>query len=208
MSNNNITVYFDNRFIEFVHPKTDENNGAHMLLTKKPEWQDVTAFLHSSEKKLVYESLQPELNFRHFMTFFIPVEAAGGLVVNRSGQFLFIFRNGRWDLPKGVIESNEQGEQAAIREVQEECGITTVQIIQKLPISYHIYPDKKTDWILKKTHWYLMMTSSNTLPVPQTTEGITKVEWRDPDNIDDIIENTYGNIRNLLGLAINQSFNK
>ncbi len=206
--NNNIFVYFDNRVIAFVHSRAEESYGNYRLLRTKPEWQEIMSFLNNKEERLVYVSARPEMSFRHFMTFFVPVEASGGLAMNSSGQWLFIFRNGRWDLPKGVIEEKENSEQAAIREVHEECGITDIKIIQNLPLSFHIYPDKNADWMLKKTHWYLMKVLQDSTLTPQTAEGITKVEWRNPKNIDDILKNTYGNIRDLLHFCMMQGFGK
>lgn len=206
--NNNIFVYFDNRVIAFVHSVSKANMGNYRLLETKPAWSEIISFLNDNKEKTIYASTRPEVHFKHFMTFFMPLEAAGGLVMNDTGKWLFIFRNKRWDLPKGLIEENENSEQAAIREIQEECGITNIKTIQKLPPTYHIYQDKNDSWILKKTHWHLMKTLNNSTPTAQTEEGITKVEWHDPNDIDAIMENTYGNIRDLLHFCKKQSFGK
>lgn len=205
---NNISVYFDNRVILFVHTADEKDDGNSELLQKMPEWDEVIAFLTGNKDRLVYESIRPEMSFRHFMTFFIPVEAAGGLVKNSSGKWLFILRKGRWDLPKGLIEKKEHREHAAIREVQEECGVNALKIIQNLPPTYHIYPDKNGEWMLKKTYWYLIKTSSDSKLTPQSAEEITKVEWRDPAYIDDILQSTYGNIRDLINFCKMQGFHK
>ena len=58
----------------------------------------------------------------------LPVhKAGGGLVYNKKNQVLFIFRNGKWDLPKGGIEKGEKIAYTAIREVEEETGIVAGQ---------------------------------------------------------------------------------
>ena len=63
----------------------------------------------------------------------IPVQrAGGGLVYNTKGEVLFIFRNGKWDLPKGGKEKKEKMSCAAIREVEEETGVNKLKIIKKL----------------------------------------------------------------------------
>ena len=67
------------------------------------------------------------------------IEAAGGLVYNSDKKALMIFRNGKWDLPKGKIELGELIEECAIREVEEECGIYDLQIENKLIDTYHTY---------------------------------------------------------------------
>lgn len=205
---NNISVYFDNRVILFVHTADEEHDGNSELLKKMPEWNEAISFLTGKKDRLIYESVRPEMSFRHFMTFFTPVEAAGGLVKNSSGKWLFILRKGRWDLPKGLIEKNERSEHAAVREVQEECGITTLKIIQNLPVTYHIYPDKNEKWMLKKTNWYLMNTYYESTLTPQSAEEITKVEWRDPAYIDDILQSTYGNIRDLVNFCKTEGLHK
>jgi diadenosine hexaphosphate hydrolase (ATP-forming) len=53
------------------------------------------------------------------------VKGAGGLVFNREGHVLVIrHRDGSWVFPKGHIDEGENALQAAIREVEEEAGIT------------------------------------------------------------------------------------
>ena len=56
------------------------------------------------------------------------IEAAGGLVKNENGDYLFIYRNDKWDLPKGKIEKDEKTKVAAVREVEEECGIAVSKL--------------------------------------------------------------------------------
>lgn len=59
----------------------------------------------------------------------IPVnKAGGGLVYNKNGEVLFIFRNGKWDLPKGGSDKGEDIEDTAIREVEEETGVKGLSI--------------------------------------------------------------------------------
>ncbi len=203
-----IRVFFDKRCIRFVQSSAGSNGSSHILVGKKPEWPDILSFLRSGNKKLVFVSDHPEVYFRLFKTFFRPLEAAGGLTRNMRGEWLFIFRNGRWDLPKGMLEQNESSKQAAIREVQEECGIADVRVLRSLPLTYHIYPDKDGSWILKKTHWYFMETYEKATPTPQISEGITKVEWRDPEDNHDIMQDTYGNIRLLLDFCMRQKLHK
>ncbi len=125
------------------------------------------------------------------------VEAAGGLVFNKDGDILMIFRNGKWDLPKGKLEKEESVEKCAIREVKEECGIDDLQIIKQLIDTYHTYElnDLK---ILKRTYWFKMRTAYNGQLVPQIQEGITKANWVKRNEIAEKLENSYGNIVQLL----------
>jgi len=128
--------------------------------------------------------------YRDFLSMFVKVEAAGGLVINPSGQCLFIYRYGRWDLPKGKIEAFEKKDEAALREVEEETGIGQLTIINSLSRTRHLY-DEKGKHCLKVTWWYFMKTSDNHVPVPQQEEGITNAQWIDRDKLKDVMLNTY-----------------
>ena len=49
--------------------------------------------------------------------------------MNERGEFLSIYRNGVWDLPKGKLEKGEDFQSAAVREVEEETGMTEVDLV-------------------------------------------------------------------------------
>ncbi len=121
------------------------------------------------------------------------IPAAGGLVLNQKKEALFIYRNGIWDLPKGWIEKGESIENAAIREVEEECGIYDLSIVEKLLTTYHIYFHKGLK--LKETHWFLMTSNYKKELKPQLEEGITEVCFKDKSQIKEAMQNTYANIK-------------
>ena len=129
------------------------------------------------------------------------VEAAGGLVFNKEEQILMIFRNGKWDLPKGKLEEGENKKQCAIREVEEECSIVGLDITEKIIETYHTY-SLKGEEILKRTYWYKMNTYFDGELVPQIEEGITKVSWVSKDQISEKLKNSYGNISDILEILI------
>jgi len=134
-----------------------------------------------------------ENDWKLFLKNFDVIKAAGGLVINPNKKVLFIYRNNVWDLPKGHIEKNESTESAAVREVEEECGIENSTIIQKLIITYHIY---FLDGIkLKETHWFLMHFDDSKNLIPQLEEGITEVAFKNNDEIEMAFKNTYPNIK-------------
>lgn len=144
-------------------------------------------------KKLVVLSDDLEQDWQLFLEQIQVVPAAGGLVTNSRGEILFIFRHGIWDLPKGRIEKNEAVEVAAIREVEEECGISELQLQEKLITTYHIY--FHNNYKLKETHWYLMHSDYAEELVPQVEEGITKVGFKTETEILTLFKNTYANIQ-------------
>lgn len=131
------------------------------------------------------------------------ISAAGGLVLNPKKEVLFIFRNNFWDLPKGKIEKGESIETAGIREVEEECGIFNLTIEKKLLTTYHIYFYKGIK--LKETHWFLMNSDFNGKLIPQTEEGITDVGFKNENEIEEALQNTFANIKLVYDTYKNQT---
>lgn len=125
----------------------------------------------------------------------IPVKkAGGGLVYNKNGDVLFIFRNGKWDLPKGGTEKGEEIEDTSLREVEEETGVTGLKISRKLQKTYHVFK-RNGKYRLKITHWFEMTTDFEGTPIPQANEGIEKVAWLNPSEIKQALNNSYENIK-------------
>ncbi|MGK9116374.1 NUDIX domain-containing protein [Olivibacter jilunii] len=125
------------------------------------------------------------------------IGAAGGLVRNGDGDILFIHRLGKWDLPKGKIDPGEKSKRAALREVEEECGIHVDYLGPKIISSYHAY-EVKGSVVLKKTNWYEMGVNKKPKLIPQTSEDITDAQWVHPDRVGDVLSNTYGIIKDVL----------
>ena len=125
----------------------------------------------------------------------IPVnKAGGGLVYNKNGEVLFIFRNGKWDLPKGGMNKGEEIEDTAMREVEEETGVNGLSISKKLQKTYHIFK-RNGVYKLKITHWFEMHSTYDGIPIGQAEEGIEKVEWKNPEQIKEALKNSYENIK-------------
>jgi len=125
----------------------------------------------------------------------IPVnKAGGGLVYNKKGDVLFIFRNGKWDLPKGGIEKGEEIRETALREVEEETGVTNLVIQRKLQKTYHIFK-RNGRYKLKVTHWFEMKTDFEGTPIAQANEGIEKAVWLNPEQVKEALKNSFENIK-------------
>ena len=135
--------------------------------------------------------------WRDFCSHYQLIEAAGGVVVNSKREVLWILRNGKWDLPKGKVESGERVEDAAVREVEEECAVRGINRGALLGVTYHTYSNK-SEAILKKTYWYAMTCSSEQVLKPQLEEGITEVVWADKTRHLSCVSNTYTSIVELL----------
>ncbi len=137
--------------------------------------------------------------FDEFKACFNYVEAGGGVVINKKGEFLVILRDGIWDLPKGKLEKKENFETAALREVEEETGLDKLKIIRPILSTYHTY-QLSDDMVLKKTKWYEMSYNGSKEPVPEIKEKITEVRWVTPGNTDFIRKNTYPSVLDVLYL--------
>jgi len=148
----------------------------------------------NNEAKFVTE------NWEEFCSEYKLIEAAGGLVFNCEKKVLMIFRNGKWDLPKGKLELGELIEECAIREVEEECGIYELQIENKLIDTYHTYILNSIK-VLKKIYWFRMKTEFCGDLTPQMEEGITKVEWCNKEEVKKRLENSFANIKDVIYIS-------
>ena len=142
---------------------------------------------HSNAKKIE----------KHFFKTFQSVEAAGGLVKHQDGRYLFIYRNNKWDLPKGKIEKRETLVKAAIREVSEETGVSDLIIKKPLPVTYHIY-NASGKFKVKKTNWFLMESNYLGPLAPQIEENIQMAVWKKDTEIPELMKNAYENIKIIL----------
>lgn len=131
---------------------------------------------------------------------FTIIQAAGGLVFNEREEMLFILRRGKWDLPKGKLDPGETLPECALREVQEETGISGLQLEKELLVTYHTY-QQDGEMILKETYWYRMQVSGQTTLTAQTEEGITEAKWISRNNLAPVLQNTYQAIKDVLGTA-------
>jgi len=144
-------------------------------------------------KAFVYHPNHEEL-LNKFSTIIKKEIAAGGVVTNPKGKVLFIFRNEKWDLPKGKLDPDETIEHCALREVEEETGVKDLILENPLQITYHIF--KRNDkYRLKEVHWFAMSTSYKGPLVGQVEEGIEKVKWKGPHKIKKALNNSYTNIK-------------
>ena len=139
---------------------------------------------HPKEKKLL-KTLKKKLPL---------VVAGGGMVHNDKGEILFIYRNGKWDLPKGKLEKNETIEECAIREVWEETGAEGLQIESYLTTTYHIFK-RNNKFKLKETIWYNMTTDYKGVLEPEPSEGIKKVKWKNFEKAQKALTKSYENIK-------------
>lgn len=137
-----------------------------------------------------------EVDENLFKSYFKVIKAAGGIVENQN-NILFIFRKGKWDLPKGKVDAGETFEKAALREVEEECGIKDLKLISNYCTTHHVYYQNNVP-ILKETKWYNMTSQQEDNLTPQIEEDITKIKWVKQDSLNEVLENTYPLIKDII----------
>ncbi len=131
--------------------------------------------------------------FKHFKL----IEAGGGIVQNKSKELLFIFRRGRWDLPKGKLEKGESPELCAERETKEETGLSSLDLKRRIGETYHVY-DEFGKHYLKLSHWYYFTCDDGQKLKPQTEEDILEAKWIPTKEIKKPLSNTYATIKDIL----------
>ena len=130
---------------------------------------------NDNKSNIVFISKKFKTDWIKIIESFHFIEAAGGLVKDGKNNFLFILKNNKWDLPKGKVDSGENHEQAAIREIKEETNLNEISVEKYLMSTYHLYIEKNI--ILKKTHWFLVKSINSNNISPQYEEGITDLKW-------------------------------
>jgi len=189
-------VFFKDRVI-FLGDKSESMNFRCMvyLWTEGDNLEAIVSDFDADENKaaLFFASEDTEALFAEFKNQFKYIEAAGGLVFNEDNHLLAIHRLGKWDLPKGKVEKGETIVEAALREVEEECGISNLQLGDELESTYHTYWINNT-WMLKRSYWFRMAYSGQEDLVPQTEEDIERVDWLPTNQLEEFKANTYASI--------------
>ncbi len=183
-------IYFNDKQILLSHECMrswfQDNPEEELLLTYPGKTKFLLNYLDKLEndaslKRMIIFSSDIKQLEADFLSIVRIVPAAGGAVVNKNGEVLFIFRRGFWDLPKGKMEANESKKETAIREVEEETGLSGIKILEKLPSTYHVFKGVNGRRNLKLSYWYLMTPTESKVKV-QKEEDIEDFRWVNPRN--------------------------
>ena len=198
-------VFIDNSVIDFLDSEQKTPSKGYDLVVNSLE-NDLSTLLDQFDFSLskvcllvVYDDF--ELAFNQIFHAYEFMDAAGG-IVKCNRRYLFIERHGMWDIPKGKLDSNEQPWEAAVREIEEECGIKGPVIDHLLGITFHTY-SYMGRLTIKKNWWYALNYSGSMDVQPQEEESITQAIWIEKDEWDLIRSNTYDSIQEVLRLAKN-----
>lgn len=206
-----ITIYFDEKPVYLCDEMDEQLNE----ILQHPDAVFVDELSTPAINSLLHEIKKPDFHagiiwnqdfaklkkafFKHFKV----IEAAGGLVQNEHKELLFIFRRGKWDLPKGKMEKGETAELCAAREITEETGATGLVLKKKIGETYHTY-DEFGKHILKISHWFHFKSKTAQVLVPQVEEDIIEIAWVKAKDIKTPLENTYESIRQVLHSFFNE----
>ena len=188
-------VFVNRLIINLTSDKESLNDSKTYLLSsisikeiiKKLKIHDEVFLYYPDKKKLLKE----------FKEKLVTIKATGGIVTNKKNQILFIYRKGKWDLPKGKMEKNESKKESALREVIEETGVKKLKIINFFSTTFHLIKVKR-EYFLKETHWYTMKTKYDGKLKPQKSEGIISAKWKTFDEALEIKKKTFRNIAIIL----------
>ena len=191
-------IYFEKRCIIICSPEDPAISDPNVILFHIGESIDIHALVEMVEssgtlQRVCIPTDDVTGTYRSICAEFREVNAGGGLVSNRRGDYLLISRNGLWDLPKGHQDPGEDISVTALREVSEETGISKLELRQLICITDHCYR-RDGIWHLKHTWWYDMLYTDPTDLTPQREEDITKAAWVAKSSLPPFLLNTYPSI--------------
>ena len=191
-------IYFEKRCILICSPDDQilsDPNIIRFSLGEAPDIHRLVDMFETSETldRICIATEDTEGTYKAICAEFLEVNAGGGLVSNRRGDYLLISRNGMWDLPKGHQDPGEDIAVTALREVEEETGIMDLEMRSLICVTDHCYK-RNGIWHLKHTWWYDMLHTDPADLTPQTEEDITKAAWVAKSSLPPYLLNTYPSI--------------
>jgi len=200
-----ITIYFEDKPVylcDTLSPQIDEaRHHPDTVFIDELSTAAINSLLHEINKKQFHAGIILSENIeklkKDFFKHFKLLKAAGGLVKNKDGDILLIFRRGKWDLPKGKLDESESLIECAVREVKEETGLTKIKVGKEIGATYHTYVQFGKH-ILKESHWFMMDAKKDEPLVPQTEEDITEIKWVKKEDLEQYVHNTFPTIISVL----------
>ena len=204
-----VKIYFNNKPLFIVDKITKEVeeylHHEETVFIDEFNFHTVKAMIHEMEVSKIHAGVflheDVDAVLKMFKKKLVVIKAAGGLVHTDDDEILLIFRNGKWDLPKGKLDPNEKLEVCAVRELKEETGLDRVKLEKSLCVTYHTY-HQQGKFILKETYWFLMKAQKQGSFIPQIEEGIEKVEWVPIEKLASHMENTHASILDVVDAGV------
>lgn len=184
-------IYRDVKYVFQIHDFTQDAEKDAIVQQWLSGKDNVYMFFDNTDLLLSFLTI-------YMQQIFSVMYAAGGLIYHPEKGFLFIFKKGYWDLPKGKIDKGEKAEDAAIRECEEETGVSNLKLQKNGGLTYHIFR-QKNKMVLKITQWYLMETKYDHPLIPQAGEGIENAEWIQVRDIQEkVLNHTYFSVKEII----------
>lgn len=192
-------IYFEKRCMIICPPDEQALSDPNAVMVSIGRSEDVHQLINMFEvsgslHRIYIPSEDTESTYRMICAEFKEVNAGGGLVTNRRGDYLLIRRGGLWDLPKGHQEPGEGISTTSLREVSEETGINDLVLRDLICVTDHCYR-RDGIWHLKHTWWYDMLYTNPTDLTPQKEEDISKAAWVAKSSLPPFLLNTYPSIQ-------------
>ena len=191
-------IYFEKRCIIICSPEDQaltDPNAIQFKLGQDIDIHSLVGMVEASPSlhRVFIPTEDTKQTYKDICKEFLEVNAGGGLVSNRRGDYLLISRNGLWDLPKGHQDPGEDIETTALREVCEETGIDDMELRGLICITDHCYR-RNGIWHLKHTWWFDMLHTDPNDLTPQREEDISKAAWVAKSSLPPYLTNTYPSI--------------
>ncbi|MEO8148051.1 MAG: NUDIX hydrolase, partial [Bacteroidia bacterium] len=113
-------IFIADKSLSLLQNRSDKTGNRHLVVYYESD-ESIKTTIETLEQDSFYNSAEiiyDDVNelYDSFAKQFKIIAAAGGLVINKEGKVLMIYRHYKWDLPKGKIEKDEKKKAAAMRE--------------------------------------------------------------------------------------------
>jgi len=186
-------------------PELQQLSGTHgTIMLNLPDENNLKKVISDLEdspaKAVIVLTNETDLVLEKLKAILVYIQAGGGLVQNDAGEFLFIFRRGKWDLPKGKLDNGETIEECAVREVNEETGLENITLKELLLHTWHVY-HAFGQHVLKQSSWFSMVCPAGQKLTAQTEEDISEVLWLKREDWGKVLQNTFDSVKDVLNFT-------